>query len=209
MNRLFWILFVLLPALASASARAEAPREIAGYRLGQTLGSCYDRVVAGPVYPVRLRPYLKEVPVIVPEGFQSGYIIYGDCADPGAIVRIKVKYAYDGRRFFERLLERFKRKFGDPDEYVGDAFQAYVAWKWSFQEPDGQRISMILSHYGGDDEEHTQGNALKLTLASQIEKERLCYEAQARRMPKPGIRLRAGQGRGKEPKDWESLLPRP
>ncbi|SMC23936.1 hypothetical protein SAMN02746041_01874 [Desulfacinum hydrothermale DSM 13146] len=209
MKRYLIVLCILHLMATAVPAWAKAPREIAGYRLGQSLDSCYQRVVAGPVYPVRLRPYLMEVPVVVPQGFHSGYIIYGNCADPGIIARIKVKYANDSRRFFDQLLNRLKQRFGDPDEYKGDAFQAYLAWKWSFEEPDGQRITMILSHYSGDDDEHTQGNALKLTLTTQIAKERRCYEAEEKRKPKPGMRLGRGQGRAGAPQNWDNLLPRP
>jgi len=171
----FWTIVFGAGAVVPAE---HAPREIAGYRLGTPVSVYGDRLNSENTFTVRLRPYLKEAPVSVPEGFDSGYVVYGQCDAPGTILRIKVKYEDDRRAFFDRLLDALKKKYGAPKEYVGDPFQAYVAWKWTFGASGNEKITMIVSHYDGDDEEHTQGNALKLTLTSQIAKESQCYEAQ-------------------------------
>ncbi|MEJ5348443.1 MAG: hypothetical protein WHS46_07115 [Desulfosoma sp.] len=163
---------------ASASEASKVlPREIAGYRLGTNVSAYGNRIGVDSVYTMRLRPYLQEAIAHVPEGFDSGYVVYGTCEAPGTIVRIKVKYENDSRTFFDSLLEEFRKQYGAPSQYVGDPFQAYVAWKWTFDASKDEVITMILSHYDGDDEEHTQGNALKLTLKSSMDRERRCYEA--------------------------------
>lgn len=164
----------------AGAAAQSPPREIAGYRLGTTITSYGDRIAPEGSFAVRLRPYLREAAVSVPEGFASGYVVYGTCEAPGTIVRIKVKYEDDRRAFFDRLLEALKKRYGTPSQYVGDPFQAYVAWKWTFDVSQTEKITMIVSHYDGDDEEHTQGNALKLSLTSQILQESRCYETQRR-----------------------------
>ncbi len=188
------------------------PREIAGYRLGTNITSYGDRIAPEGSFAVRLRPYLKEAAVSVPEGFASGYVVYGTCEAPGTIVRIKVKYEDDRRVFFDRLLEALKKNYGPPSEYVGDPFQAYVAWKWAFDVSKTEKITMILSHYDGDDEEHTQGNALKLSLTSQILKESRCHETQRRKEqgrdrkgtpPSPAERTR------EDSEAWRRWLPIP
>ncbi len=183
--RRFWCFLVLCLWTTGYASASEAPRviprEIAGYRLGTNISTYGNRIAVESVYTMRLRPYLQETIARVPEGFNSGYVVYGTCEAPGTIVRIKVKYDNDSRSFFDRLLEEFKKQYGAPSQYVGDPFQAYVAWKWTFDASKDEVITMILSHYDGDDEEHTQGNALKLTLKSAMDRESRCYEAQQAR----------------------------
>jgi hypothetical protein len=89
-------------------------------------------------------------------------------------VRIKLKYANPDKKFFNELLKRFKKRFGEPDEWRGDPFHVIVAWKWSFRDKDNNSISMILQH--SMDEEQKFGNSVKLTNTTFIEKERSCYE---------------------------------
>jgi hypothetical protein len=110
------------------------------------------------------------------EGYRSGYIFYGTCDKPGRIVKFKLKYERSDKEFFDELLQRFKQKFGEPDEYRGDAFRAFIAWKWSFRDKDGNNISLILQHNSADVEEYTRGNSVKLSATSLIEKETKCDE---------------------------------
>lgn len=212
-----WIVTALcaLTAILGAGDAVSSPappREIAGYRLGTNISEYGSRVRSETVFTVRLRPYLKEVAVSVPEGFTSGYVVYGDCDTPGAIVRIKVKYQDDRRVFFDKLLDALKKRFGPPDQYIGDPFQAYVAWRWDFDVSTDEKITMIVSHYDGDDEEHTQGNALKLTLNSQMVRESRCDEARAQRKLSPDAQPRARTRRTEVPPDaeaWRRYLPNP
>lgn len=188
------------------------PREIAGYRLGTHISAYGNRITVDDSYFVRLRPYLREASVSVPEGFASGYVIYGTCDAPGTIVRIKVKYEDDSRDFFDRLLDTIKKEYGAPAQYVGDPFQAYVAWRWSFEISKDERITMILSHYDGDDEEHTQGNAIKLTLQTHVVRESQCYEAQreeARRRERRTSTSRRALELTKDAEAWRRYVPRP
>ena len=121
--------------------------------------------------------YLSEVELKTPfEGYRSGYLFYGNCDKPGRIVKIKLKYERSDKEFFDDLVQRFKRKFGEPDQYRGDAFRAFIAWKWSFKDKDNNKISLILQHNSADVEEYTQGNSVKLSVTSFIEKEAICYE---------------------------------
>ncbi len=110
------------------------------------------------------------------QGFKNGYVVYGTCAEPGRIVKLKFKYEIPERWFFDELLERFKKKFGQPSEWKGDPFQTLIAWKWSLKDSQRNAISMILQHYSGDDEEFSRGNSLRLTIRSFIDQESRCYE---------------------------------
>lgn len=193
-------------------AQPPPPREIAGYRLGTHIRDYGNRIAVDSGYVVRLRPYLREASVSVPEGFASGYVIYGTCDAPGTIVRIKVKYQEDSRDFFDKLLEAVKKRYGSPTQYVGDPFQAYVAWRWSFDISKDERITMIFSHYDGDDEEHTQGNAIKLTLQANMMRESQCYEAQRekeRRRERQTPTARRPMELPKDAEAWRRFVPNP
>jgi hypothetical protein len=176
MRRVFFfftpVIFILFAASNSFADRA--PHGIVGFRLGDDISSCANLVHMDTALPIRHREYLHEVETRELEGFKSGIIAFGNCANLGRIIRIKLKYAYPGKRFFNELLERFKKRFGEPDEWKGDAFQAIIAWKWSFIDEENNSISMVLQH--SVDEEQKYGNSLKLTNKTLMEKERLCYK---------------------------------
>ena len=70
----------------------------------------------------------------------------------------------------------YKKQLGQPNEYKGDAFKTVIAWKWSFTNNKNEKISLILQ-YNEMDEDEKMGVSVKLTLTSQIEKERACFMA--------------------------------
>ncbi len=123
---------------------------------------------------LRDRQYLREVNIREIDGYKSGTVDFGNCSKPGQIVRIKLKYEYEDKNFYDELLEKFNKKFGEPDEWRGDPFHVIIAWKWSFRDENGNSISLILQH--SRDEEYKWGNSIKLTNTTLIEQERLCYE---------------------------------
>jgi hypothetical protein len=164
---------LVLPIAAFA---AEAPHEIAGFALQKDIGQYKDKLSMETALPVRDMEYLTEVDVEAPPGFKSGQIVYGNCVHPGRIVKISMKYLNPDKRFFEKLLAKFKEKYGDPAEWRGDPFHVYVAWKWSFVDKQNNRISMILQHYSGDEDVYKNGNSVKLSMFELIEEERKCYQ---------------------------------
>jgi hypothetical protein len=121
---------------------------------------------------------IKEVEIRPIQGIKSGLIAYATCSAPGHIVRIKLKYKDATKSFYESLLKRIKKKFGDPDEYRGDAFRILIAWKWSFVDKDGNRISLTLQHNSQDADEK-KGNAIKLSMTNLIEEDQRCYKQKA------------------------------
>ncbi|MCK8602775.1 hypothetical protein [Desulfoferrobacter suflitae] len=156
-------------------AEVAAPHEIAGFRLQNHIDQYGDRIDKKSAISVRDMAYLEEVDVMAPAGFKSGYLVYGKCAHPGHIVKVSMKYADSSKDFFDKLLDRFKKKYGDPAEWRGDPFHVYVAWKWSFVDRDNRRISMILQHYSGDEDVYKNGNSVKLSMYELIEQEQACY----------------------------------
>jgi len=155
---------------------AEAPRQIAGFRLGVNVSQYKDQVQVETAVPLRHSEYLSEVDIKPIDGYRSGYLSYGNCDQPGTIVKIKLKYDRDDKEFFDELMERFDKKFGKPSEYKGDAFRACIAWKWSFTDSEKNKINMVLQHNCQDDEDYTSGNAVKLWMKNRIDRERACQE---------------------------------
>lgn len=176
MNRsLFFSILVaivfLFPNYVSAD---KAPRQIAGLVLGEQIAMFVDLVRMETVTPLRDRKYLREVRIRETDGYRSGTVSFGNCNKPGQIVRIKLKYEYSDKKFYNGLLAQFKKKFGEPDEWRGDPFHVIIAWKWAFTDKDNNKISLTLQH--SRDEDYKWGNSVKLTNNTLLEQERICYQ---------------------------------
>lgn len=187
-------------------ARAEVPHEVGGFALNRNIQDYKEQVIMDTALPVRYAENIEEVEIKVTKGFKSGLIAYGTCATPGNIVRIKLKYADSSKPFFEELLKRFKKSFGQPDEYRGDAFKVMIAWKWSFVDQQNHNISLILQHNSMDEEEK-MGNAVKMTDQTLMEEDLSCYKDKQRDHRE---RLRQRQWNVVNPKEssWELFVPR-
>lgn len=156
--------------------------------------------------PLRYMESLYEVEIKETPWFKSGLICFGQCAEPGKIIRIKLKYKDSSKKFYNELLRRYKRRFGKPDEWRGDPFQVMIAWKWSFEDRNGNNISMILQHNLQDMEEKI-GNVIKISLINGLEKEKRCLEARQGKKELPaGSLLIPLEQIGQD--DWDMLLPR-
>ncbi|GBE13357.1 hypothetical protein BMS3Bbin14_01795 [bacterium BMS3Bbin14] len=180
---------LLAPHLAAAADRA--PHEIGGFRLGASINN-YN-VISN-------RNFLHQVVVDETGGFRKGVIYYGDCARPGEIVKIKLKFKDSSAEFYRQILERYTKKFGKPYKFTGGTFGIVRAWKWEFTDKDNNRITLTLQHNLKNMDENI-GNMIKLSMPDRIEAERKCFNAgrpQHRRTPpaEPGT------------PDWERLIPR-
>lgn len=184
---------------------AEPPQQIGGIRLGANIKNHEDLFRMETSLRLRHMEYLSEVEVKPFEGFKAGYVTYGNCHEPGRIVKLKLKYEREDREFFDELLAQFKKKFGEPQEYKGDAFRTFLAWKWAFTDKDRNRISLILQHNSEDDEEYTSGNSLKMSMTTLIDKERLCHEKKSSgSKPSQGA---SSKGPTQKKTDFKLLLP--
>lgn len=195
-------LMLLLPAPSPAQ---QAPSQIGGFVLGKNISAYNDRVKMETAMPIRYAAYLTEVETRPMEGFKSGLVGYGNCSDPGRILRVKLKYADSTKKFYEALLKRYKARFGEPLEWRGDPFHVLIAWKWSFTDSQNNQISMILQHNTKDDEEKL-GNAVKITLTTLLEAERTCFEKKY-----PDLRAEQPPRQAKKksgPVRWDRLLPK-
>ena len=206
MKKISCIFSSVLLFLLSSACFAEPPTAVAGFVLGGKISDFEDKILMGTAMPIRYRKYLLEVEIKKTEGFKSGLIWFGTCTQPNRIIRIKLKYADSSKRFYKELLKRFKQRFDEPDEWRGDPFHVVIAWKWSFEDRSGNRISMVLQHNTMDGEEK-MGNALKLTLTDEITREADCYEKKHPQGTQTGARRRMRK-KGKGSADWDSFIPR-
>jgi hypothetical protein len=190
--------------LMIGNVSAQAPVEIAGFALGKNIADYQERVRMETMLPIRYAEFLKEVETQNIPGYKSGLITYGDCAVPGRILRIKLKYDDSSRQFYNDLLERYKKRFGKPDRWRGDPFHVLVAWKWSFTDKEGNRMSMILQH-NIEDTTRKIGNAVKLSMLNFEEEEILCFEKKESeiRVNKTKQDQKAGADQ-----NWDLLIPR-
>jgi hypothetical protein len=202
-RRAVWALFLVV-ALTATTDAAEAPRHLGGFVLGAPIEAFKDKVDMDTCLHVRYMEYVQEAEIRSLPGFKSGLVGFGTCADYGKILRIKLKYADGSKRFFNEMMKRLRQRFGEPDEYRGDPFHVLVAWKWSFEDKRGNRISLTMQH-NTKDEEQKMGNAIKLTLTNQMEKERNCHTAKQPARHKSGTGGQSGKGYGSD--DWKRFVP--
>jgi hypothetical protein len=177
-KRLFFITNLAILWVVGVCLASEVPHQISVFTLNRDIADFKDYVIMETALPIRHMENIEEVEIKPIKGLKSGLIAYATCAAPGHIVRIKLKYADPRKKFFENLLKQVKKKYGEPDEYRGDPFHILIAWKWSFIDKDGNRISLTLQH-NSQDAEAKKGNAVKLTITNLIEEDQRCYKLKA------------------------------
>lgn len=177
-KRLLFFTILSFLWVAGICLAGEAPHQVSVFVLNRDISDFKDYVIMETALPIRHMENIEEVEIKPIEGIKSGLIAYATCTAPGHIVRIKLKYKESGKKFFENLLKRIKRKYGEPAEYRGDPFHILIAWKWSFIDKDGNRISLTLQH-NAQDAEQKRGNAIKLTMTNLIEEDQRCYKQKA------------------------------
>jgi len=201
---LFAVLSVCLwsPPYAHAGT---VPGRIAGIVLGAQIDQIRDMLRMETALPVRRSEFLTEIELKPLDGYVSGSVTHGNCQYPGRIVKVKLRYQRDDKGFFDELHRRFKERFGETSEYKGDPFRMFLAWKWSFTDDRGNRVSLILQHNSMEDEDFPSGNVVKMSLTSDIEKERACYE---RLHPQEKVREGGAQpGRDRAQEDFRRFVP--
>jgi hypothetical protein len=205
-KRLLLLVILALLWITSTGLAGDAPHQIGPFVLNHNIAEFKDYVIMETALPIRHLENIEEVETKPIEGFKSGLIAYATCTAPGHIVRIKLKYTDTTKKFYEQVLKKIKKRFGDPIEYRGDPFHIVVGWKWSFVDDNNQRISLNLQHNRGDQDEK-QGNSIKITMTSLIEKDKLCYkEKELNHREK--LRHRNWEVMVPPLKDWDRFVPR-
>lgn len=171
--------FVFAMAMVVAWGRpvhAEAPHSIVGVKLGAQIQDLQELVDLSAAVPIWGTDYLLRAPLRSTRGYQSGYVVYGNCAHKGRVTRIKLTYEDESEAFYSRVLSALTQRYGKPGEWRGNPFGTLRIWKWSLRDSQRKRISVILQHYMGDDDSFTHGNSIRLTNSSFIEEEQACFE---------------------------------
>jgi len=201
MKKMFFFLSFSILLFSHNIAYAKFPVHLGGFTLGDDIENYKTLVDTKTCRKVLFNRYLKECEIILRPEFKSGIITYGLCDRPNKILKIKLKFADASKKNYKQILSRYKKQFGQPDEYKGDAFKTVIAWKWSFTNNNNERISLILQ-YNEMNEEEKIGVAVKLTLTSQVEKERACFMADSpdktKKLLKPKLKGKAL---------WDLLVP--
>ncbi|UCD32394.1 MAG: hypothetical protein JSV38_00360 [Desulfobacterales bacterium] len=185
---------------------ADAPKGVGGFVLGKHIKEYKQMLKMETATSIRNQQYIHELETKEIAGFKTGYISFGNCSELGRIVRIKLKYLNSTKKFYNSLLKRFKKKFGEPSEWRGDPFHVVIAWKWSFIDNDNNRISLILQHNTKDQEEK-MGNSVKLNMTNLIEEERLCYEKKSDESG-TSLKSKTHETKNKLPINWDLFIPR-
>ena len=185
---------------------ADAPQQVTVFKLNSNIADVKDYVIMETALPIRHMENIEEVEIKPIKGIKSGLIAYATCTAPGHIVRIKLKYKDSSKKFFENLLKRTKNKFGEPDDYRGDPFHILIAWKWSFTDKEGNRISLTLQH-NAQDADAKRGNAVKLTMSNLIDEDRRCYKQKALDH-RERMRQRDWKAMDPEMTGWDLYVPR-
>jgi hypothetical protein len=189
---IFSFLFSALPLLAKAG---KVPHEIAGIALGTRVDEYPDIVQSN---------FLKEVVVTDWHGFRKGNISFGTCKHVDQILKIDMKYRNKSKDFFQNLLKKFRKSFGEPDAWTGDSFGVLHVWKWQFIDKEQNRVSLSLQ-YNGKNSNETIGNMVKLSYPGKIEEERLCFVDVCENMKE---KTEASQREKLNKSDWTHLVPR-
>ncbi len=159
---LMWCV-ILFPLLVHG---APVPHELGGIKLGADITD----------YPhLEYSNFLKEVVVTDWGGFAKGIISYGVCENPGMIIKTKFKFSDTSNFFYTTILDAYKKKFGEPGVWAGDAFGIQHIWKWAFVDKDNTRIEMVLQH-NLKDPKLPIGTIVTLSYPGLIEKERKCFD---------------------------------
>jgi len=203
---LIFITSLALLGVSGICLAGEVPHQVGVFVLNRDIADFRDFVIMETALPIRYMENIEEVEIKPIKGIKSGYIAYATCAAPGHIVRIKLKYKDESKEFFENLLKRIKKKYGEPDEYRGDVFHILIAWKWSFVDKEGNRISLNLQH-NSQDPDQKMGNAIKLTMWNLVEEDQQCYRLKVDD-PREKLRQRNGKVMDSGLSGWDLFMPR-
>lgn len=168
--------FGLVLGLMDLGHAHEAPKGIASITLGTMVTDVKDKVDLDSAVQLGGAHFLMRAPLKPVAGFESGYVVYGNCREKGRIVRIKCKYENDDEAFYNELLSALKQRYGKPTEWRGNPFGTLKIWKWSLKDAAHHSIGIELQHYEGDDDAFTPGNSIKVTHSKYLYEEKACYD---------------------------------
>lgn len=175
---------------APAMAGDEFPTTLAGFSLGDEVKIYSEYCHLEKAVPGSDAPFLTEA-VIKPDalpGVRGGSLIFGNCNHKGELVGIKLKFHDRGKGLFDKLYKQYVRKFGEPDNYVGDAFKNVIAWQWVFKNDSNEEVSVILMWSRSP--QMRPGVSIKMVHRTREKQELDCYLAMDHKKEKAGGKSR-------------------
>lgn len=170
-------------ALFAASALAEpGPREIAGLAVGQNIEAYKNRLDLSKAVALWDKPYLNRVNVRPTKGFRAGYVLYGNCAQPGRVTRVKFKYKLSSLAEFEKLTKAMVERYGKA-EPLADWSENARGYRWIFGPKKSKGVDVLLEYYVGADPESEDGITIRLTDNMALAEEQACYAAGRQKEP--------------------------
>ena len=175
---------LLLFILSACPAWAGTGVSLAGLELGQSIDNYKDRIDTDSAVRIFDQEYLSVAKLLPTEGYKSGYVTYGTCQNAGEIIKIKLKYQDESSGFFDKVKNNIEKKFGEHDEWRGNAFGTLKTWKWSIKDLQNRDVSIILMRYVGTEDAFTQGNSIRISIPDQFNAQRQCWD---KKNPDPGV----------------------
>ncbi len=193
-------LLVLFLTASAAFAAEGFPVNLGGFTLGDDVKQYATKCDLKLASPMPDAPFLTEMHLKADclSGVRGGSLTYANCREKGRLVRIKLKFHNRGKALFEELLAKYKKAFGDPDSYQGDAFRNVIAWQWNFTRGK-EKVSVLLMW--SREMEMRPGVSIKMTLDSLLDSEYACFKARFDKME-------VGRGGPSKIQDMGQFLPR-
>lgn len=184
MRNFFILVLMAWACLAYAKRETAPPASIGGIALGADVQELAPKLRQETDVALFRQTHFRRMAVKRIPGYRSGYVTYGTCQEPDTVVRIKLKYADAGEKFFERFKDALRDTYGK-GRWQGDAFGTRQAWKWSFRNARNDSISLVLQRYTGQDDSYTQGNSIRLANRTAMDRETACARKQVAPKGKP------------------------
>ncbi|MBI9081208.1 MAG: hypothetical protein JEY79_15885 [Pseudodesulfovibrio sp.] len=179
----FLILSVFLTA-SVALAGDLFPTSLAAFTLGENVSKYKTYCDLEKATPTSDAPFISEMLIKQDSlpGVRGGSLSFGSCQAPDQLLRIKIKFHDRSQKLFQKLLTKYTKEFGKPDNYEGDAFKNVIAWEWIFQNDAGEKVSLLLMW--SRDKEIRPGVSIKMTQMSALDREYACFKSQDYRLTK-------------------------
>ncbi len=163
--------------VAADTAHAELPRELLGVTLGEPAENYADYYWSNSAAKLRDKPFLTEATIRRAQfpGIRGGSLAWGNCANPGTLIEMKLKFEDRERDLYKKLYSIYKKNWGEPDEWQGNAFNTIQSWKWMVRDGD-ERINIVLTW--SESKDMRPGVSIKMTMRTLWEEEYACYHEQ-------------------------------